>query len=249
MIIDSIDYNTQNIKIEFNKDLHLYRSFINNEEIEYKSVTALINEYFKPFDVITVAKNMANKHNTTPDKIIAGWDLSRSEAINYGNKIHDIASDLLLNSNSNNFDLEDSKEERAVFYIKNTVNKIKENFDILGVEKIIFDHNLRIAGTVDFLLKHKNSIIIGDWKTNKEISRKKQYNYGLGPLYKIADNKLNRYTLQLSFYEYLLKSMNYVDGDYIFHRILFHITDSGIVKIHLDDMINNIEEIIVDYLL
>jgi len=46
--------------------------------------------------------------------------------------------------------------------------KIKDRLDIIGVEKIVFDEQLQLAGTIDFLGKSKKdgTYIIIDHKSN-----------------------------------------------------------------------------------
>ena len=249
------NYNNDGIKIKLDRDLHEYSSIINDKVITYISVSELISRYFKPFDVVKISKRVAENRNITPAEVIKEWDDNRNNAIDFGNKIHELAELLLLYDESDDVELvfqypDNIREKNAFKYIEDIVEKIKGNFEILGVEKIVFDPKIKIAGTIDLFLKYNDFFIICDWKTNREIVSTNKFNtFGLGPLSDIADNNFNRYALQLNFYEYLLKLMRYVDKDTKIYKILLHVTKTGIEKIYLPDMINNIERILLDYLL
>nr|DAO18696.1 MAG TPA: Exonuclease V [Caudoviricetes sp.] len=74
---------------------------------------------------------------------------------------------------------------------------------------------LHIAGQIDLLVKKGNSIIIGDWKTNKKIDTKSYFDSKVRssvkmkfPLNNLDDCNYYHYCLQLSTYAYIIESYN-----------------------------------------
>lgn len=241
--------NPLGIKIDFDSALHSYTSNVNNKQINYTSVTSLVNQYFKQFDAAKIAVNVAKKRNVSVESVISEWDTNRHDACEYGTKIHEIAEDVIKGITPRH--TPDNAKEIATFkYTVEAALKLKERFTVVDVEKIVFDHRLKIAGTIDLLLKHDDTYLIVDWKSNKEISDENRYSeYGIGPLSKVADTSKNHYSLQLSIYEYLLRCAEYVSKTTEIRRILMHVTPFGINKIELPDMKDVVKDVVIDYLL
>jgi len=142
---------------------------------------------------------------------------------------------------------------REEITIKNAVNlgkKLLGKLDILGVEKIIFDENLRIAGTMDLFAKSKKDgkYWILDHKTNERIDIENRYNnFGLPPIEHIPDTNYYHYCSQLSLYEYILKEVGYIPKDAEVGRALFHITEKGVKTYILDSYYKEITDMITEY--
>lgn len=78
--------------------------------------------------------------------------------------------------------------------------KIMGAAEIVGVEKIVFDHELEIAGTIDLLVKSKRdgTWLIVDHKTNAEIPEKNENLWGkfaLDPISHVPDTAFWHYAL------------------------------------------------------
>ena len=90
------------------------------------------------------------------------------------------------------------KQLADILQQKNEIaKKIKERVDIIGVEKIVFDEQLQLAGTIDFLGRSKKdgSYIIIDHKSNKEIELENKWNkFALDPISCIPDTNFGHYT-------------------------------------------------------
>lgn len=245
----STSVNPLGIKIEFDEASHSYTSNVNNKNITYTSVTSLVGQYFKQFDALKVAGNVAKKRGVSVESIIAEWDTTRNEANAYGTRIHQIAEDTIKgimprHNPANN------KEIATFKYTVEAALKLKDRFTVIDVEKIVFDHRLKIAGTIDLLLKYDDTYLIVDWKSNKEISDENKYSeFGLGPLSSLADTSLNHYALQLSLYEYILRYAEYIPKDAVVKRVLMHVTPFGVNKIPLDYMKDYVKDLLIDYLL
>jgi ATP-dependent exoDNAse (exonuclease V) beta subunit len=99
-----------------------------------------------------------------------------------------------------------------------------------GIEKIVFDFDIAVAGTIDLLaLANDGTVKIVDWKTNEKIERENPYNkFMLGPLCHLADNDFNHYALQLSIYQAILVRRGYVKPGTVITRDIFHIKEDGV---------------------
>lgn len=214
--------NPHGIPIVFTEEDHSYVTQIN-----YTSVTTLVGMFFPKFDAEKIAPLSAHKHGKTTEEILAEWKKAGDDACVLGTKIHETCEDILLgnplrNSPSN------EHEERLFNVAKTAASKILDDFEILGVEKLIFNELLGIAGTIDLLAKSKKSgkVYIFDWKTNKRILKESDFGKkGLGPLTHLDDCNYNHYALQLSIYQYILLKTGYVSTDTSFGRALLHLTE------------------------
>ena len=197
---------------------HTY-SLKDNQDVEFTSVTTYVSEFFEKFDQLKIAKKLINTnikyaHRTVED-IISDWDKARD----YGTFVHKQIEDQLTGVS----EATDLRAQYAVKWLNEFLNN--RNHDLYA-EKIIFSKELQIAGTMDILirLKDSNEYVIIDWKTNKKLS-KKSFNHKMGthPLTSnIEDCKYNVYAFQLSLYRYILEEYY---GIKIKQQIIAHIDD------------------------
>ena len=74
----------------------------------------------------------------------------------------------------------------------------RQKLDIIGVEKLVFDDRLQIAGTIDLLGKSRKNgnYLVLDWKSNASIEQDNKYNkFGLDPIRHIPDTAFYHYSL------------------------------------------------------
>ena len=133
-----------------------------------------------------------------PNELIANWDAARD----YGTKVHN-EIELYLNENS-------KPEAIESFAAIKWLEQFDTNPDLkIYPEVIVYSKELKIAGSIDILLYNqstKNYEII-DWKTSKSID-KTSYGGKMGthPITShLMDCKYVHYSIQLSFYRYLLE--------------------------------------------
>lgn len=243
--------NPSGIEILFEEDSHTYSSLINNKKIIYTSGTTLVGQCFEPFDQEKIAPISARKLGISVSEVLERWKKSGEEASRFGTRCHEVCEDIILGNPVRNTP-ESEKEELVFRNAIKTAHSIRSKFEIIGVEKIVFDHNLKIAGTIDLLCRSKfqpNLYFIFDWKTNKEISRENKYGKtAKHPISHIPDTTLSHYQLQLNLYQYLLKFGKYVPANAIFSRVLFHLTPNGTEKIILDDLQSEIKDVLINHL-
>ncbi len=183
-------------------DVEQHRYF-DRDQREYESVSKFISRFVKPFDVQKMAPLTAKKRGVSVKTVLDEWNLTRDNAINHGNRIHDALErfDKTTTITPENDDL------RPTIL---AVSGVYKSYYRRVSEALIYDTQHFIAGTTDKIMQctsHPNSVIdLDDYKTNlsKGIEYKSKYNeYMLGPLSHLQNCSYNKYALQLSIYAYL----------------------------------------------
>lgn len=183
---------------------------------EFKSVTAITAKYFAPFDKFAIAQKLVSSNlkyiGMDVNELIEKWDAKRD----YGTKVHNEIEQKLK------FQKEPT-EQKAIDGL-NWLESYRQKSDIkIYSEVIIYSKEFKIAGSIDILAHDKvtDTYDIIDWKTSKSID-KVSFNGKMGthPITAhLMDCKFVNYSMQLSFYRYLLEK-NYglnVTNQYIAH--------------------------------
>lgn len=243
--------NPQGVEIIFTEEDHSYTSIIDGREIVYVSGTTFLGKYFPPFDPTgKITELCAKKQGISVQELKKLWKAKSDKACVFGTKIHETVEDYLLGREYRNS--YDNQKEKIYFeYAKKVGEKLLKSLNIIGIEKIVFNPELRIAGTIDLLGRSKKTgkYIIIDHKTNeKTIDESNKYNsFCLDPISNVPDTSFGHYSLQLNLYSYLLKDGGYVDKNAEFEYYLDHITVNGVKMIKLPDLQKEIKLVINDY--
>lgn len=237
--------------IDFFEDTHKYISIINNREITYTSGTQFIHPFFPPFDADgSIAKRCAEKEGISVEEIKAKWTASGKEATAFGTKVHECCEDIILGNELRNIATND-KEKTTFQHAIDISKKIKNRLDVLGVEKIVFSPQLRIAGTIDLFARSRKTgeYIIIDHKSNKSIDVENTWKkFALEPISHIPDTNFGHYSCQLNLYQYILKREGYVPKDAQFKMYLNHITELGAKLIEISNMQSEIKDMMIWHL-
>jgi ATP-dependent exoDNAse (exonuclease V) beta subunit len=244
--------NPKGHEIIFTEEDHSYRSIIDNQEISYISGTSFLGKYFPQFDPSgEITRRCALKEGISVEEIKAKWKAKGAESCRLGTRMHETIEDVLLDNKFRNTP-ENEVEQQRFSHAINIAKKLKSTIDILGVEKIVFDPQLKIAGTIDLFAKtRKNNVyLIIDHKSNAEIERENKWNkFCLDPISHIPDTHIGHYGLQLNLYEYLLKYGGYVPKNAQFKLFLNHVTSTKAELIELPNYQLEIRDLIIDNLL
>ena len=234
----SIINKHQQIKLE--PQSHTYT--LTNSDINFSSVTEFINTFFVPFDEVKIANKLTQlkkyKHLSTQD-ILSDWEKRR----NRGTVVHKEIEDFLAMKKLSTLDL---KSKQGIKFLQEKCMSNKNN--LLFPEVKICSEQLRLAGTIDLMIynKEKNKIYLIDWKTNLKIKRT-GFKKGIKPPADIIDDcSFNRYTLQLSMYQYILEEFYNaaVDGLYIIHLkdSEYHTLKCDFENTHITNMLQSINK-------
>lgn len=230
---------------------HVYRVYDDDKKLRHKpiSVTTLIHKYQKPFDLEGMSAMCAKKEGVTQDEIKERWANINKTACKHGVRMHSVAERLF-----NGEFVDDSTftpEQQVVFnQIKAVVEKMRERSYDYESEKIVFDPEINVAGTVDLLGTHKETgdYILVDWKTNKRLRADNEYgDTFLSPIDDLADCEINLYGLQLTMYERILKRAGYIDPEKAVRKFICHFHAESGCKFHeIDAHYNPYVELIVN---
>ena len=186
--------------INFNPAKHYYYSNFG----DYVSVTTLIHKYTQYFDADAISKKVADKQGVSQDEIRALWDIKRDYACVKGTELHLYIETFLLYGRKiqtyTHIDYE--IEQFHMFWDKN-----KDKYEVVHTELIVGTDDLKIAGMLDCLVRHKatGKYFIFDWKTNSEIKTENKWQKLKSPLDKFDDCNMIHYNLQTSIYKTILE--------------------------------------------
>lgn len=205
------------------------------------SVSKIVEAMHAPYDKEGVANKTFSKYFNDPNskyyhmsvqEIIDSWNAKAELGRNNG-KILDTYIGMILENHESKDILEKYKSSLSEIVATNKCNifdkfykeNVENKLEYVTREQILHDETTGVVGRFDALfLKNdaklpgvKNLLLI-DWKNTEKIETSNLYNKLKGPLYKYDDCELNRYTIQLYIYVYIL-------------RKVYHLTDIRIIPL------------------
>ena len=251
--------NPRGRKITFSEDEHKYHD---EKGKLYRSTTHIIHSLFPEFPKDMMAYLTARKRIMKEEgyenkedvpkwqcmqlkqKVLKEWDENRDSACDLGTEVHRYAECKLEEIP---FDMEWSAERQTKMgkVLDKFIPQMLEQYEYVESEKIIFCPKIRLAGTVDLIMRNRKNgkPCIFDWKTNKEIRQKDSYGKtGLLFLEHLPNCNYFQYALQLSVYKKILHDEGY--GDFSDCELgLFHINTRKVQGYQLPSMDWEVEEI------
>ena len=255
--------------IAFKSDDHSYVS-INDEKINWISVTTIINHFKKSFDAKKVAEKVSKNKKSkwfgiNPLEIQNIWNCESARATALGTYYHD--------QRENDICSFASMEKNGITIPVIQPLPLKDGLKIAPIQKLepgiypehmVYLKSAGICGQSDLVEVVNNTVNIIDYKTNKEIKKESYVNWDgfseklSNPLNNLDDCNFNHYALQLSIYMYIILKHNpkLKPGKIFIHHITFEIEredEWGYPIVKLDDnkepIINKVNPIAVPYLI
>ena len=245
------------LTVHFDDSGHVYKVYGENSNGDMKlkfkpiSVTTLIHKYQKPFDLEGNSLRVAQREGVSQDEIKARWRTENKRACGYGTKMHTVVERTFNGEFVD--DTTFTPNEKVVFsQINKVVGKMKSKPYDWESEKIVFDPEINVAGTIDLLGKNKDTgdYIIVDWKTNKRIRFDNEYGENfLAPIQDLPDCEFNLYGLQLSMYEKILKNGEFIPRDAKVKKFICHFHPVDGVHFHEVDgkFVEPTDNVLVDW--
>jgi hypothetical protein len=184
-------------------------------------VSNFIHKFVKPFEAEKIAPFSARKAGCTIKEIRAKWDKERDDACANGTMVHDFGEryvvdkyDVVSNLSYSSVyqHLKDGQElqPKSQALVK-FWNKMPDFYYPVALELRMFCVELGIAGTADIILmdKRDNTLVIADYKTNKDLFKQYKDQKLLGIFKDMADTPYSKYKIQLSTYQILLELTGY----------------------------------------
>ena len=227
--------------IKFIEEGHQY--FV--DKTEYIPVSNIIKRYEPVVDWDQKAADYALKYGKKKEDVQKDWKLNNLKSTISGTRTHEFGEsytnllcghpELICEQNKPQYIKEYNtmvstypKEDAVIkFY-----SELEKNLHPVGAEFKLSSQYLEgtepICGTCDLLFydSEKDGIVIGDWKTNKSLTKDFARVNGVmmtGLMSKFIDEPLSHYTLQFNIYQRLLESI----GLKILDRVLIWLKDDG----------------------
>jgi len=201
-----------------------HKYFYKQEEIvDSISTTSLIGQFKNKFDAQGNAERIAVKENKTTQEVLDEWRLNSEYSCLKGNIIHEYSQTQWEEKTSTNT----AKLNGIIYHTNNSDNErlrndfeilkkqadqfyedYKDKFELIKVEQLIYDHDYKVFGAIDFLFKNKQTgeLVMVDIKSNKEIKTKGFKGQTMFvPLSHLQDCELSHYSMQLEIYKQILE--------------------------------------------
>lgn len=216
--------------IKFYNRGHKYE-ILNDKNSKYMSVTTWNHKHFPKFDADAVIENIFKSKSWGPEhkywglsaeQIKQTWKTSGDTAATTGTSLHERIEHFM---NSDCFvDDEYTQNELYELYLEQNndtyaneqkewsyfIQFVKDHPELkpYRTEWMIFDEDLKIAGSVDMVYENPDGTLsIYDWKRTKEITKYSGWNkYAINPLIShLHDTNFWHYALQLNTYKAILE--------------------------------------------
>lgn len=202
------------------------------------SGTKFIKLFTPEFDSEAQAEKYALKHGIEKEDVLSLWADKRDASTIKGTHVHSYAEYRYMNKryepDFNNaltrfFEYANvsviEPYEKCIKYFDKFYEDSKKSLIPIRSEVVVFDRELMISGMLDqiFWNEKMQEYQIWDWKTNKKINRYSIFKQRmLAPIAHLHDCELNKYSLQLSLYKYIIeKNTNIKLGN----SYLVHLTE------------------------
>ena len=218
---NGINAHERDAFISFEPVEHRYTVRGKSGNVVCESVTQLVDGCFAQFDADYHAARKATP-TCTAEMLKAMWAKKGEEARQLGTLLHDRIERHFLGLPPDGAALEERGFRHFLdFAASRTIHPYRS-------EWAIYSERYRLAGTLDFLAFDGHKFEIYDWKRSTKVvdgaGRPLMDNYGKfarQPISHIPDTVFNHYSLQLSFYRYILR-MEYGINVAACHLGIFH---------------------------
>jgi hypothetical protein len=182
--------------IVFDPVEHRYTNTDTGED--YISATTILGKYKPKFDAEGMAARVAKRDGLTKEVVLETWAAITKKATDKGSLVHKMLEDYILSG---------IPDERIPWlfqsFDKCILDTVERYFKVHS-EKLLYNHQYKIAGTADLIFDQGNYFTVGDFKTNKAFTFHNKYNeFHLAPIDHLICCEFNSYALQLSLYAYM----------------------------------------------
>ena len=239
-------------RITFEEDTHRY--LIDGEYSNSPSVTRLLHQFKKPFELETIARCVARREGVPVDVIKQEWALNNLYSTTIGSMLHKYIEGTYIDEHLEfklpfgALGVEEKEKIKKNFPV--LVKQFKEYFKdskhlkCLKSEIIVGDvDDTRICGTSDMLALNKKTgeLEIIDFKTNKKMESKGKYGNLLYPFDDMPACELAEYTIQLNTYKYVVEKMTDLKIGQL-KLVWFNVNNPSYKEFKLDHIQKQIEE-------
>lgn len=226
---DQLIAHDRTLMIEYDPGPHTYhRIWDDGKQERYYGVTSLLKRY-SPFEAKKIKFGIVNSkkpeyaHLNTVAEVQAEWDAARD----HGTLIHNDLEDSYHTGQTPEYE----ESRMAMEFLR------KKGLIPVGSEYVVFCDKLKRATPIDVpLVNQHNQLVVGDWKTSKEIKydyyeyngKKSTMEY---PLNHLPKSNFYQYSLQVALSIHWLKKYYDFEFPIANYGYIFHIRN-GIFTAH-----------------
>lgn len=224
--------------VKFKAENHSYES-INDEGINWLSVTSLVGTFKEPFDAVgmaaKVSKNKKSKwFGLTPKEIQEAWSSEAKRSTDLGTWYHNQRESDITSHESIVMDGVTLPIINPIYSHDGTKLAPEQKLENgIYPEHFVYLKSAGICGQSDLVEVVNGYVNITDYKTNKEIKKEGFKNWEgiskrmLTPLTHLDDCNMNHYNIQLSLYMFIILKHNpkLKPGRLVLHHIIFEEQD------------------------
>ncbi len=170
---------------------------------QYISATTILGKYKPKFDADGMAERVARRDGLTKEVVLETWAAITKKATDKGSFVHKLLEDYILTG------VADDRLPWLFQSFDKRILETVERYNKVHSEKLLYNHDYKIAGTADLIFDDGKYFYVGDFKTNKTFKFESKYNeFHLAPIDHLACCEFNSYALQLSLYAYMYELMS-----------------------------------------
>lgn len=208
------------MSVLFRSEDHSYKSMNPDENIHWISVTSFVNKFKEKFDAKLVSekasKNKKSKwYGMSPEEIQRAWSKETDKALSLGTWYHNEREADLLSLETITQDGQPLRIINPIIDPEGIKHAPEQKLDDgIYPEHFVYLKSAGLCGQSDRVDVINGAVNIIDYKTNKEIKTEGFKNWEgiskkmLKPISHLDDCNFNHYSLQLSFYMYIVLKHN-----------------------------------------
>jgi ATP-dependent exoDNAse (exonuclease V) beta subunit len=243
-------------RISFVEKDHTY--YIDGVLNSVPSVTRVLKQFKKKFDVDEAAARVAKRQGTTIDYIKAEWEMNNLYSTTIGSMFHKYVEnfytkqDIPFEGNYTLLGFEEREKIKTnlpilVSYFEE-FHKNHSNYECLKNEFVVGDiDDTKICGMLDMLAVNSDnqSLELWDFKTNKKIGHS-SYGYLFYPFDDMTEGQINEYTIQLNTYKHFIEKYTNLKVDKM-KIIWFNVVNTSYQIFELPDIQTKIVQMLERY--
>ena len=243
-------------RITFVESDHTYQ--IDGVLTKRPSVTRLLKQFKKKFDVDNAAARVAKRQGTTVNHIKAEWEMNSLYSTTIGSLFHKYVENFYCekdDSYEGNFNLLgfDEKQKikenlpKLVGYFQNFHKDYSEYKSVKSEFAVGDIDDTKICGMLDMIALNTKTgkLELWDFKTNKKIAHS-TYGNLLYPFEDMCEGQINEYTIQLNTYKHFIEKYTNVAIDSM-KVIWFNVVNSNYEVFQMPDIQPKIAQMLERY--
>lgn len=196
-------------KLRFEETEHKY--WVEGDDRPIKSVSTHLKHFYDEFQTDIIAPKYARSRGLDLDDVRNAWTGEGDIANAHGTKVHLVGEDYVRWKFFQECERPEIFDKQSLATTE-FINDLPDYLIPVATELQMYSEKYWFSGTADGILYNTRNgkFIIYDWKTNKSlVDDSKAYLKRIDRKHKLRQDNFGKYTLQFSFYNYLMKEAGF----------------------------------------